>query len=312
MEKKLVRNRDKKYIEKPPFPHNMLVELTNICNHQCIFCAHKKMHRRKGYCQKERMTRIIKEAYELGTREIGFYLTGEPFLCKDLNYYIKLCSDLGFEYIYITTNGVLANVENVKSAIEFGLSSIKFSINAATRETYKIIHGRDDFDKVVNNIKQIYKMRNDQYKEFPIFASFVIVRTNQKEVKKFKEDFGHYFDDVNIVEAINQGGNMPELNDGLLVNENKSIQMPCEMLFNRLHITYEGYLNACCVDFDNMMAVENLNEMSLEKAWYSERMIDLRKQHLSGKIDRNMCYRCINNIKTEQKGDILPLNEKLL
>ena len=309
MKKKLVINRSKEIIEKPPFPHNMLVELTNICNHECIFCAHKKMHRKTGYCKKDTMTRIIKEAYELGTREIGFYLTGEPFLCKDLNYYIKLSRDCGFDYIYITTNGVLANVENVKSAIEAGLSSIKFSINAATRETYKIIHGKDDFDKVVNNIKQIYKMRNNQYKEFPIFASFVVVTANQNEVKKFKEDLGKYFDDMIIVDAYNQGGNMPELNDGLLVSENESIKIPCEMLFNRLHITYEGYLNACCVDFDNMMAVENLNEVSLEEAWYSDRMVNLRRQHLNGKIDRNMCYRCINNTKTDV--DIYPLNKKL-
>ena len=26
---------------------------------------------------------------------------------------------------------------------------------------------------------------------------------------------------------------------------------PCEMLWNRLHLTADGYLTACCVDYEN-------------------------------------------------------------
>lgn len=32
----------------PEFPtKNMLIELTNMCNHQCLFCANSKMTRKK-------------------------------------------------------------------------------------------------------------------------------------------------------------------------------------------------------------------------------------------------------------------------
>ncbi|MCI8814672.1 MAG: radical SAM protein [Lachnospiraceae bacterium] len=160
---KLKLNREVIYEENPPFPYNMLVELTNRCNHACVFCAHKKMHRSFRNCDKKLMTDIIQQAYELGTREIGFYLTGEPFLNKDLEYYVGLCKRIGFEYIYITTNGVLAKKERVKNLWELGLSSLKFSINAATRKTYQFIHGRDDFDKVMKNINDIYELKIGGY-----------------------------------------------------------------------------------------------------------------------------------------------------
>lgn len=309
MNKKLVYNREISLQLLPKFPHNMLVELTNVCNHECIFCAHKKMNRKLGVCDKELMTKIIKEAYECGTREIGFYLTGEPFACNDLNYYISLSKNLGFEYIYITTNGALVTIDKLKDAVEAGLSSIKFSINAGTKETYKKIHGRDDFDKVINNIKQIYKWRNENYKDFPLFVSFVVVSLNKGEINCFKENIGKYFDDIDIVEAYNQGGNMPELNDGLSIRKGNNMNIPCEMLFNRLHITYEGYLNACCVDFENMMAVEDLSKVSLKDAWHGERMVELRRQHLSGKLEKNMCYNCAYNVDCK---DIKPLNKELI
>lgn len=36
---------------KPKIPKNMLIELTNVCNQDCVFCASFKMSRKKG--QKE-------------------------------------------------------------------------------------------------------------------------------------------------------------------------------------------------------------------------------------------------------------------
>lgn len=156
---KLRLNREAVYREQPPFPRNMLIEVTNRCNHKCIFCAHKKMRRPFGNCDKRSMTNIIRQAFELGTREVGFYLTGEPLLNNDLEYYVGLCKKIGFEYIYLTTNGVFAEKERIRKLCEAGLSSLKFSINAATKETYQFIHGRDDFDKVFRNLIDINELK---------------------------------------------------------------------------------------------------------------------------------------------------------
>ena len=76
----------------------------------------------------------------------------------------------------------------------------------------------------------------------------------------------------------------------------KLMKTPCSMLFNRLHVTWEGYLNACCVDFNNYLAVADLNKVSLLDAWNSDRMLTLRRMHLNDKIPDNiMCYNCVHN-----------------
>ena len=73
----------------PNIPKNMLLEVTNICNHSCVFCANSKSSRKKGYIDEEFAKRILREAYKLGTREVGFYSTGEPLLNKNLEIYIR-------------------------------------------------------------------------------------------------------------------------------------------------------------------------------------------------------------------------------
>jgi molybdenum cofactor biosynthesis enzyme MoaA len=209
--KKLKLSREVIFTAMPPFPTNMLVELTNICNHKCIFCAHEKMIRKQGKCNKEKMIGIIKQAYDAGTREIGFYLTGEPFLCNDLDFFVAECNNIGFEYIYITTNGVLATKDRVRELCKLGLSSLKISLNAATKETYNLIHGKDDFDKVKRNLDDLLELKHQGEINIPLFASFVTVKSNQNEIDLYKKSMLKYFDDIHIVNAYNQGGNMYEL-----------------------------------------------------------------------------------------------------
>lgn len=306
---KLVRNRGEiEFCEKPPFPRNMMVELTNICNHQCIFCAHKKMQRKKGFASKEVMLNIIEQAYALGTREIGFYLAGETLLSKDLEFFVEHCKKLGFEYIYLTTNGVYAEQERIRNLCGMGLSSIKFSVDAATRATYQKIHGRDDFEIVKKNLFDALDLKREGL-DIGVFVSFCIVKSNQGEIDLFKKEIGEYADDMEIGLAMEQGGDTPELIENLVDPTKRLSQLPCERIFNRLHVTYEGYLNACCIDVENMLAYADLTKESLKDAWHNDVITVLRREHLSGKLSHNRCYNCVH---IQQADKIYPLCRELL
>lgn len=203
--KKLVTNREVVFSEHPPYPHNMMVELTNACNHQCIFCAHKRMKRKKGFCDKDLMLHIIRQAYELGTREIGFYLCGETLLSKDLEFLVENSKRMGFEYIYLTTNGALADKGRIRTLSQLGLSSIKFSVDAATAKTHQKIHGTDDFGLVRQNIFDALSLKEEGI-DLAVFASYAVLKSNKNEVSKFQEEIGQYLDDISIDAAFEQGG----------------------------------------------------------------------------------------------------------
>ncbi|MDD5681325.1 MAG: radical SAM/SPASM domain-containing protein [Candidatus Omnitrophica bacterium] len=272
----------------PPFPKIMLIELTNRCNHRCSFCFNSRSTRKKGNINPKLLESILKEAYELGAREVGFYATGEPLLFKNIEQYIKLAKETGYDYIYITTNGALASPDKVKSLISAGLNSIKFSINAATRETYKLIHGKDDFDRVIENLKQARIFRDRNNMKFNIGVSCVLTDMSYGEKGHAVDTIGKIADDIVFVTAGNQGGYMN--------NESKSHAVrntPCSMLFNRFHVSHEGYFTLCCVDYQNYLAVSDLNYTSLKDAWASKIAVDMRNKHLSSNIEGTLCYNCL-------------------
>lgn len=291
------------------FPRNMLIELSNICNHSCIFCANSKMTRKKSYIDENFINKILKEAYVLGTREVGFYLTGEPLVNKKLELYIKTAKEIGYEYVYITTNGSLLDKHRTKSLVESGIDSIKFSINAGTKESYRFIHGKDDFEKVINNLQYLYNYRKDSNKNFKIFISCILTKYTKSAKDLVFNTLGQYADDIVFMNCKNQCGVMYEINDILTINDDSSINKNsvCPLPFNKLHITCEGYLTACCADFQNYLVVSDLNNESLKEAWNGKIFKELRKKHIENKLEGTLCYNCINNVNEVIK----PLNEEL-
>lgn len=290
---------------RPLFPKNMLIELTNMCNHSCVFCANSKMSRKKGQIDEVFLFRILKEAFDEGTTEVGFYATGEPFISKNLGRYISEAKKIGYKYVYITTNGALATPERSKEVIEAGLDSIKFSINAGTKETYKIIHGKDDFNNVIDNLRFIANYRKQNNKNFKIFVSYIVTKYNNDEKEKLLDEIGNIIDEIIFLNVANQGGMMYEVNNNLVLDDKEQAanKLPCPLLFNSLHITHEGYLTACCIDFQNYLTVADLNTVSLKDAWNSDKFIEFRKRHLKNSIEGTLCYNCIYN----RNEDIKPL-----
>lgn len=280
----------------PPFPKKeMLVELAAACNHKCIFCAHQKMQRKYCEIDENLLERVMREAHDLGTREIGFYSTGEPFLCKKLAQYIKTAKDIGFDYVYLTTNGILATPEKLTEVVEAGVDSIKFSINAGSRETYKLVHGFDEFDKATEHLKFLYDLRCRTEKAFKIYISFVVTKFTQYETELFSKEYSKYCDQIMFYPVLNLGGLMSEIYTHIAPSGYvREIMRPCHLLFTAIGITAEGYLTACgCSDFQNYLVVGDLNKQSLKDAWYSDKFNELRRQYIDKELTGLQCQNCV-------------------
>jgi len=147
-----------------------------------------------GDIDPEFLKRILYEAYDMGVRRIGLYTIGEMFLCKDVVLCIKNAKEAGFEYIYADTNGALADRTNLEAVIKAGLDSIKFSINAGRRETYKNIHGLDKFETVLENLRTCYELKQYINRDFKIMVSFVVTKENEEEIEMLHDIVKPYID----------------------------------------------------------------------------------------------------------------------
>jgi pyruvate-formate lyase-activating enzyme len=307
--------------ETPPLPANMMVELSNACNHACIFCANSYMQRKIGRIDRDLLFRIMAEAHALGTREIGFYTTGDPFIHKDLAAFTRHAKELGFTYIYISTNGALATPERVKEVIDAGMDSIKFSINAGSRETYKLIHGKDDWDTVVANIDFIANYRKQHAPHVKLAVTCVVTRPVMHEIDAIKARFGPLVDDMWFPYCSVQSGQMNAAQALLGFTEQaarseskvwtgaeaKAERGVCRLPFNRLHVSCEGYLTLCCVDYQNYLAVADLTKTSLAEAWHNPAFREMRRRHLGGQLSGSLCGNCWLG----ETGPVEPVDSRL-
>ena len=294
--------RNELYSLEPPFPRtNFLIETSNACNHDCIFCAHRKMKRPVGKIKMETVNTILNQAYELGTREVGFYATGEPFIVKELPDYIALAKSIGYEYVYLTTNGALATPERIRAVINAGLDSIKFSINAPERKMYEFIHGHDDFDKVFEHLKYLSEYRKEQGLKYKIFITGILTRYTEKMRSKWFEVFYGLADEIVFKNVYNQGGYMPEIETLLKCESDTETFRCCNLPFDAISITHEGYLSVENADYENMLVVADLSKESLKDAWYGENMKRVRQAFLDDKMDGLICDGCVHHCLTAAK-----------
>ena len=267
------------------------------------------MQRKIGRIEPGLMQRIMAEAREAGVKEIGFYTTGDPFVHKNLEGFTEQARKLGFEYIYISTNGALATPNRMKAVVDAGMNSVKFSINAGSRETFKTIHGRDDWEKVVKNLEYLSAYRETLDRPLALSISSVVTDLTRHEKDQFKRQFGPLVDDIVFYEVFNQSGQMTAAlslisNQPAITSDQSSI---CPMPFNRLHVTCEGYLTLCCTDYQNYLAVADLREMSLSEGWYSPAFVDIRLRHMEQRLEGTLCGNCWLN----RMDEIASLDEKL-
>ncbi|MBR1601476.1 MAG: radical SAM protein [Alphaproteobacteria bacterium] len=289
-------NRDELYCLEPPFPYtNFLIETSNACNHACIFCAHQKMKRKIGKIDTKFLYDVLQQAYDLGTREVGFYATGEPFLVQELPDYIKHAKDIGYEYVYLTSNGSLATPEKIRDVIDAGLDSIKFSINAPERKMYEFIHGRDDFDIVVGHLKYLNEYRRLTGRKYKIFVTGILTRFTEKMKDDYAQVFGDLADEIVFKYVYNQGGYMPEIDTLLKCRSDKETYRRCNLPFDAICVTCEGYLSVENADFENMLIVADLNKVSLKEGWYGGKMKDIRQMFIDDKLTNTVCDGCVHH-----------------
>lgn len=287
---------------KAPFPNRALVELSNWCNHACVFCTNPRMVRAKGFLDIDIYRRFVKEAAALGLTEIGLYTTGEPFFVKNLVDFVSIAKAHEVPYVYITTNGALATMERVEPLLRAGLDSLKFSVNAGTRETYRLVHGKDDFHAVVANMRAIAARQREAYPALRLSASCVVTKYAEHERQTLIDTIGDLVEEIVFVGVGGQGGQSLDqlaLLESALSDKPPKLgeATPCAMLWNRLHVTREGYLTLCCVDYENALSYADLNHTSVETAWNNQTIVEMRQRQIAQELENTLCHNCLYNAK---------------
>lgn len=212
------------------------------------------------------------------------------------------------DYRYLSTNGGKATTARIMPVLAAGLDSLKFSINAGTPQTYALVHGVDDFDEVLLNVQRAADHRATSPHRLRLLASFVETNLNRGEFQTLVDRIGHLTDDVIRYPFMVIGTPLVRCSDATgaerpfvgYEDTNRTdpwnqmrLQPPCHQPWNFLNVKVEGYLSACCGDFNNDLIVGDLRQMTLMEAWHSRQFQILRKMRVERRLDGTLCDGCL-------------------
>jgi pyruvate-formate lyase-activating enzyme len=295
-----------------PAPKSVKIELTGRCNYRCGFCALRMRDKQPAIDMNWNFfTRIAHEMRDAGVEELGMFFLGESFMNpKLLVDAIALAKNVvGFPYVFLTTNGSLATPEHVRTCIEAGLDSLKWSINNVDEQQFEQICGVDPalWHQALANIRAAKEVRDREERRSGhccvLSASSIMYDgQQQKKMEEFIEQIRPFIDHHYWLPLYSMGSLATQREHELGYRPTAGNQgrigalrepLPCWSAFTEGHITSRGMLSACCFDADERWTMADLNTTSFMDGWNSPAFQKLRKAHLHKDVTGTFCEQCV-------------------
>lgn len=297
-----------RFTDAPPAPRSVKIELTGRCNYRCGFCALRtRKEQPKGDMDFALFRKITRQMRNAGVEEIGVFYLGESLMAPQLTIdAVKWCKEIGFPYVFLTTNGSLATPGVLTELFAAGLDSLKFSINAGTDEQFSEVMGVKSklYRNALANLQRARELRDYLRPECGLYASSIKYDGAQQERMEalLREHVLPYVDEHYWLPLYSMGSLATQREAELGYRPTAGNQgrldamrepLPCWSAFTEGHVTADGALSACCFDADARWKMGDLNTQSFMAAWHSEPFRELRRAHLAKDVAGTVCEECV-------------------
>jgi MoaA/NifB/PqqE/SkfB family radical SAM enzyme len=134
--------------EAPPIC--LYLEVTNRCNLLCDTCPRTfEELEAPADMSWSLFTKIVDQVPNIA--RVVLHGVGEPMLVRDLPRMIRYLKDRG-TYVLFNTNGTLLNPKKFQGLVDTGLDELRVSLDAADRESYLRVRGKDFFNRIVRDV----------------------------------------------------------------------------------------------------------------------------------------------------------------
>tara|TARA_Y100000591_G_scaffold19757_1_gene14627 strand:- start:2431 stop:3579 length:1149 start_codon:yes stop_codon:yes gene_type:complete len=274
------------------YPPYVLVELVSTCNLRCPFCFQTD----KSFTKKPYMgvidfdfyKKVIDEANELKIGAITLGSRGEPTLHKKINEVIEYTSNKQNIYeIKINTNASFLNEKLCHTLLKNNISQIVISSDHYEKENYERLRLNSNFEKIVENVDRLFNIRKNYYpnSQTEIRVSGVDNERNLDR-QKFYTFWKKRSDHVTAGFPLERWNTYEN-------STHENIKDPCEFLWDRMYVWFDGKVNPCDADYKSHLSFGNLKNDSIKKVWNGIISKKIRADHLDKRRNKHVpCDRC--------------------
>ena len=272
------------------------LEITNICNLDCLFCPKTKRNKRRLTLEE---FDTLSSKLEGKIQFLYFHLMGEPTLHPQLSDMVLVARDKGFIPV-ITTNGTLLN--KADALIKAKPHKIQISLQAYEG------NGMQEVDAYMEEVMAFSKKASQE-------GIIVILRLwNQGGYETRNEQISNKIANFQPRPWIERHDGW-KLADNLFVEFDKMFEWPdvkndayadelnnvfCYALRNQIGVLVDGSVVPCCLDHDGDMVLGNLYNQTFDEIVTSPRARAIYDGFTNHKAVEPLCQRCGYAVKTKR------------
>ncbi len=256
------------------FPLFLDIEVTNFCNLNCPFCATTMAKNKysKGFITNIHVKKIIDEGAEHGLYGVKFNIRGEPLLHPLIDSFICYAKKKGMIDVYFNTNAMLLSDSMCYKLIDAGLDRISISFEGYTKDFYEINRVGANFEKVIENIQNLKKIKKKLNVKHPRIR-IQTIKLPEIDLERYKNFWEDVVDEVAYLDYKDMG----------VKNKGKISSWKCHELWQRMAVLWNGDIYPCNHDDNLLMKLGNIEDTFITDVWNSSYVSHIRNMHRSGK-----------------------------
>lgn len=306
-----------------PIPNWYNIEISSQCNLKCPYCPTGRGEipvSGRGYLSREDF-HIILEKIRPHAQMVQLFNWGEPFMNKDVFYFIETLTSAGISSQISSNLSVrLFDEETLERLVNSGLESLLASIDGINQQSYEAYRRNGDVSKALANLRNIQLTKERLNSQTPhLIWGFHLNHFNEHEVDAAREFANEIGIDIWFKEL-----SCPDDFQSTLIRKTPEILLPpanlhklwrgrqnahlpsfeldprlpktcnvCRMPFEIVVIGTDGSVFPCTGVVGPDFVVGNLVTDSLEDIWHRA-MKENREQLTSVAVARpwSQCYKC--------------------
>lgn len=265
----------------------LYIEITNVCNLRCPFCA--ESGRSPEFMAAEKFALALDRLAPLGGH-IYPHVLGEPLLHPELGEILDICRAKG-RPVNLTTNGRLLGSRSGLLLYSPALRLVSVSLHSA---------GDESADAALCLLEDALSFARARLSGRP-YVTLRLWRGSEGLAVAAMEELRRRFPDM---EAVARSGHEAyRLAPGLFLDLAQPFQWPsagragsprksCPGLTNQLAVLADGTVVPCCLDARGELALGNLFESSIDEILASPRASTIRAGFASGRAAEPLCAGC--------------------
>lgn len=271
------------------------LELTNVCNANCVFCAYQHQERATGVMPDALLHKVVREFADAGGGSINLTPTvGDPLVDPNLAERIAFLRN----HPQITSIGMYSNLISMQRfgasrLIDAGITQIIVSMSGPDDAMYRRVYRSKMYPKVLANI-MAFAAENDRRGKPVSFSVDMRIDRPLSEVVELPDykllasalgpsNIGVKYRYDNWAGKISQG----DLSGTMKLRRRPSLRRPrispCSALYWSPMVYWDGRVGACaCRDVNaEALIIGNAYQSSLTDIWQGEALAKMRRDFLT-------------------------------